>query len=78
MQLAYIHDMVPEAPGPANGLILAFQFVGQSVAAFAFGAFADSIGLVSAFWWVPPTALLALPLIALLPGRRHIAELHRV
>ncbi|HEU5422519.1 MAG TPA: MFS transporter [Nitrolancea sp.] len=78
VQLAYIHDMVPEAPGPANGLILAFQFVGQSVAAFAFGAFADSIGLVSAFWWVPPTALLALPLIALLPGRRHIAELHRV
>ena len=77
IQLAYIHEMVPESPGPAAGLMLAFQFVGQSIAAFAFGAFADSIGIVHAFWWVPPTALLALPLIALLPSAERVLTITR-
>jgi FSR family fosmidomycin resistance protein-like MFS transporter len=67
IQLALMQDMLPEARGPSSGVLLAFQFVSQSITAFAFGAFADSVGIERAFWIVPGFALLAIPIVALLP-----------
>jgi len=67
IQLALIQEIVPEARGPSSGVLLAFQFVAQSVTAFGFGAFADSIGIENAFWIVPVVALLGVPIIATLP-----------
>jgi FSR family fosmidomycin resistance protein-like MFS transporter len=67
IQLALMQDMLPEARGPASGVLLAFQFVSQSGTALAFGALADTVGIETAFWIVPALALLALPIIALLP-----------
>jgi FSR family fosmidomycin resistance protein-like MFS transporter len=67
IQLALMQDMLPEARGPASGVLLAFQFIAQSGAALAFGAFADQVGIETAFWIVPGFALIAIPIVALLP-----------
>ncbi len=68
IQLALMQDMLPEARGPSSGVLLAFQFVSQSVTAFGFGAFADAVGIERAFWIVPAFALLAIPVVLLLPA----------
>lgn len=67
--LALGAELLPEARGPMAGLLLALGFVSMSLAALAFGAFADAVGIVSAYWVVPAIWLLALPLIAMLPER---------
>ncbi len=69
IQLALMQDMLPEARGPSSGVLLAFQFVSQSVTAFGFGALADAIGIEKAFWIVPAFALLAIPVVVFLPSR---------
>ena len=71
IQLAVMQDMLPEARGPSSGVLLAFQFVSQSVTAFGFGALADAIGIVNAFWIVPACALLAIPIVAFLPSTKN-------
>lgn len=68
IQLALMQDMVPEARGPSSGVLLAFQFVSQSLTGFGFGALADTIGIERAFWIVPAFALLAIPIVAFLPN----------
>jgi FSR family fosmidomycin resistance protein-like MFS transporter len=68
IQLALMQDMLPQARGPASGVLLAFQFIAQSGTALGFGAFADSVGIETAFWIVPGMALLSIPIIALLPS----------
>ena len=68
IQLALMQDMLPEARGPASGVLLAFQFIAQSGTALGFGAFADAVGIETAFWVVPGLALLAIPIVALLPS----------
>lgn len=67
IQLALMQDMLPEARGPSSGVLLAFQFVSQSLTALGFGALADAIGIEKAFWIVPGFALLAIPIVAFLP-----------
>ena len=65
--LAVGAEMVPEARGPLAGLLLALGFVTSSLAALAFGSFADAIGIVDAYWFVPLLWFAALPAVALLP-----------
>jgi hypothetical protein len=67
--LAVGAEMLPEARGPMAGLLLALGFVSMSIAALIFGAVADEIGIVDAYWFVPAIWLLALPSVALLPRR---------
>lgn len=67
IQLALMQGMTPEARGPASGVLLAFQFIAQNGTALAFGAFADRVGIETAFWVVPGLALIAIPIVALLP-----------
>lgn len=68
IQLALAQEVMPEARGPMAGVMLAFGFVSMSLIAIAFGALSDAIGLSASFWLLPGTALLAVPLIAMLPG----------
>ena len=68
IQLALMQDMIPEARGPASGVLLAFQFIAQSATALGFGALADAVGIEKAFWIVPVFALIAVPIVALLPS----------
>jgi fucose permease len=49
------------------GVMLAFGFVSMSLIALAFGALSDAIGIENSFWLLPGSALLAVPLIAMLP-----------
>lgn len=70
IQLAMMQDMLPEARGPSSGVVLAFQFVSQSITAFGFGALADAVGIERAFWIVPAFALLTIPVVAFLPSGR--------
>lgn len=65
--LATASEILPEARGPMAGLLLALGFVSMSIAALAFGAFADAIGIVDAYWYVPAIWFLALPAVLLLP-----------
>lgn len=65
--LATASEILPEARGPMAGLLLALGFVSMSIAALAFGAFADAIGIVDAYWFVPVIWFLALPAVLLLP-----------
>jgi len=65
--LAVAQEIMPEARGATAGAMLAIGFIAQSIAAPAFGALGDSIGLREAFWAVSATILLCLPFIAFLP-----------
>jgi FSR family fosmidomycin resistance protein-like MFS transporter len=65
--LAIGAEIVPEARGPMAGLLLALGFVTSSLAALAYGAVADAIGIEQTYWIVPLCWLAALPAIALLP-----------
>jgi len=65
--LALANDILPEARGPMAGLTLATSFVAQSLAALAFGALADLIGIEPAFWWSAGVSLLGLLFIPLIP-----------
>jgi FSR family fosmidomycin resistance protein-like MFS transporter len=65
--LAVAAELLPEARGPMAGMMLALGFVSMSIAALIFGAFADTIGIASAYWYVPAIFLLGLPFVALLP-----------
>lgn len=67
--LAVGAEILPEARGPMAGMLLALGFVSMSIAALAFGAISDAIGIVDAYWFVPAIWFLALPCIALLPRR---------
>src|SRR5690606_36948196 len=67
IQLALAQEVLPEARGPMAGVMLAFGFVSMSLIALGFGALSDGIGINNSFWLLPATALLALPLIAMLP-----------
>lgn len=65
--LALSQELMPEARGPMAGMNLAVGFVANSLAALAFGALGDHIGIERAFWFSSAGALLALPTILLLP-----------
>jgi FSR family fosmidomycin resistance protein-like MFS transporter len=65
--LASAAEVMPEARGPMAGILLALGFLSNSIAALIFGAFADRIGIVDAYWVVPALWILGLPLVALLP-----------
>lgn len=65
--LALANDILPEARGPMAGLTLATSFVAQSLAALAFGALADLIGIEPAFWWSAGVSLLGFLFIPLIP-----------
>jgi hypothetical protein len=67
--LAVGAELLPEARGPMAGLLLALGFVSQSIAALAFGAFADKQGIIDAYWFIPAIWFLSLPFILLLPRR---------
>jgi MFS transporter, FSR family, fosmidomycin resistance protein len=67
IQLALAQEVLPEARGPMAGVMLAFGFVSMSLIALGFGALSDVIGIENSFRLLPITALLALPLIAMLP-----------
>jgi FSR family fosmidomycin resistance protein-like MFS transporter len=67
--LAVGAEILPEARGPMAGMLLALGFVSMSIAALAFGAISDSIGIVDAYWFVPAIWFLALPSITFLPRR---------
>ncbi|HEX5164874.1 MAG TPA: MFS transporter [Thermomicrobiales bacterium] len=67
--LAVGAELLPEARGPMAGLLLALGFVSQSLAALAFGAFADQQGIIDAYWFIPAIWFLSLPFILLLPRR---------
>lgn len=67
IQLALAQEVMPEARGPMAGVMLAFGFVSMSLIALGFGALSDAIGLDTTFWLLPGAALLAVPLIAMLP-----------
>lgn len=69
IQLALAQEILPEARGPMAGVMLAFGFVSMSLIALGFGALSDAIGIDVSFWLIPATAVLGLPLIALLPKR---------
>lgn len=69
IQLALAQEVLPEARGPMAGVMLAFGFVSMSLIALGFGALSDAFGIDVTFWAIPATAILALPLIAMLPRR---------
>jgi len=66
IQLALMQEMLPEARGPASGVLLAFQFIVQSGTTLGFGTFADAAGIETTFWIVLGLALPALLSVALL------------
>jgi FSR family fosmidomycin resistance protein-like MFS transporter len=67
--LAVAAEILPEARGPMAGLMLALGFVTTSLAALAFGIFADSYGIERVYWYMPIIWLTALPFVAMLPRR---------
>lgn len=67
--MAISQEMLPEARGAMSGGLLALSFVAGSLTAFGFGAFADGIGIETAFYWIAGASLLALPFVLLLPSR---------
>lgn len=67
VELAFGQEIMPEARGSMAGLIMAFRFVSMSIIAFIFGAIADSVGLTTAFWFIPAASLVALIVIPFLP-----------
>lgn len=67
IQLALAQEVMPEARGPIAGTMLAFGFVSMSLIALGFGALSDAIGIEISFWLIPATAVLTIPLIAMLP-----------
>lgn len=71
--LAVAQDLMPEARGSTAGLMLAIGFIAQSLAAPAFGALGDNIGLGHAFWLVSATSLVALPFIPFLPSHQALS-----
>jgi FSR family fosmidomycin resistance protein-like MFS transporter len=66
--MAISQEMLPEARGAMSGGLLALSFLAGSLTAFGFGAFADWIGIETAFYWIAGASLLALPFLLLLPG----------
>lgn len=58
--LALAQEMLPEARGTMAGVAQAINFVTLSLAALAFGALADAIGINTAFWWCSAASLLGL------------------
>jgi FSR family fosmidomycin resistance protein-like MFS transporter len=66
--MAISQEMLPEARGAMSGGLLALSFLAGSFTAFGFGAFADLIGIETAFYWIAGASLLALPFLLLLPG----------
>ncbi|HEX3721502.1 MAG TPA: MFS transporter, partial [Nitrolancea sp.] len=72
--LAVAQEIMPEARGATAGAMLAIGMIAQSVAAPAFGALGDAIGLRDAFWMVSGLTLLCLPFIPFLPGRNEEPE----
>jgi MFS transporter, FSR family, fosmidomycin resistance protein len=67
--LTVAQEIMPEARAATAGMMLAVGVVGMSIAAPAFGALADVIGLHAAFWAASATSFLSLPFIGFLPGR---------
>ncbi|CAN5505572.1 MFS transporter [soil metagenome] len=69
VELALAQEIMPEARGTMAGVTLAFRFGTMSVVALAFGALADSIGIVDAYWYIPILSLFALVAVPFLPKR---------
>lgn len=65
--LASAAEVLPEARGPMAGILLALGFLSNSIAAVVFGAFADRVGIVDAYWVVPALWILGFPFVAMLP-----------
>jgi hypothetical protein len=55
-------------------MLLALGFVSTSIAAVAFGAFADRVGIENAYWIVPAIWVLGLPAVALLPKVNQVPQ----
>jgi FSR family fosmidomycin resistance protein-like MFS transporter len=72
--LAAAAEVLPEARGPMAGMLLALGFVSTSIAAVAFGAFADRVGIENAYWIVPAIWVLGLPAVALLPKVNQVPQ----
>ena len=66
--MAVVQESYPENRALANGIFLATNFVLKSFVAVGLGAFADGFGLRSIYYIAGVAALLALPLLARLPG----------
>ena len=72
VELALAQEITPEARGAMAGVVLAFQFVTMSLIALGFGALADQIGLVNAYWLLPGVSLLAVAVVPFLPRRGQV------
>lgn len=72
VELALAQEIMPEARGTMAGVTLAFRFGTMSVVALAFGAFADALGIVDAYWYIPILSLLALAVVPFLPKRGEV------
>ncbi|MFW6075998.1 MAG: MFS transporter [Chloroflexota bacterium] len=69
VELALAQEIMPEARGTMAGIALAFRFSVMSLIALGFGAFADTIGIQNAFWFIPVFPLIALLILPFLPRR---------
>lgn len=68
--LALVQDQFPHNRAFANGVYLAIAFLLQAAAIWAIGALADRFGLTPAYAASALLALLSIPAVFLLPGKR--------
>ena len=65
--LAMVQEGVPHNRAMANGLFMSMSFLVRPLAAFIIGLLGDNFGLHTAFYIATVVALLAIPMIFLLP-----------
>ncbi len=63
VMMALVQEQVPESRALANGVYLSMNFAIRSVAAVAFGAFADAFGLTTAMYVAAGVMFVGLPLV---------------
>jgi len=69
--MAVVQESFPQSRALANGVYLSMNFAIRSVAAIAYGAFADGFGLTTAMYIAVVAMLTGLPLIGMIvPGGR--------
>ncbi len=73
VQLAILHEIVPDGRSTATGLYFSFSMICSAVFVVLFGALADAIGLLTAFRLLAFVPLLAVPFALALPETRHRA-----
>jgi FSR family fosmidomycin resistance protein-like MFS transporter len=67
--MAIVQDQFPEQRAVANGLYMSVSFLVLMAGTLLVGSLGDRFGLRQAYLWSAAASLLALPLLAWLPGR---------